>query len=185
MTQAPTSTSAHPAIARRRRRRAVLSVVAAMAAGLLLASCSSDGDDAETVDEIPESAVDLDAKPDTAAVLPSDRGEPPTELEIRDLVEGEGDEASAGDVVSVHYVGVDWEAGEQFDASWDRGQPFTFELGAGRVIAGWDQGVVGMQVGGRRVLTIPPDLAYGEQGAGDVIGPGATLVFVVDLLEVG
>jgi peptidylprolyl isomerase len=157
---------------------------AVIATGLLLAACSSDADDAESVDDIPESAVDLDAKPDTTAILPTDRGEPPTGLETRDLVEGEGDQAAAGDVVSVHYVGVDWETGEQFDASWDRGQPFTFELGAGRVIAGWDQGVAGMRVGGRRVLTIPPDLAYGEQGAGDVIGPGATLVFVVDLLEV-
>jgi peptidylprolyl isomerase len=107
---------------------------------------------------------------------------PPTQLEIEDLVAGDGDEAVPGQTVEVHYVGVSWSTGEQFDASWDRGQPFTFGLGQGQVIAGWDQGVAGMKVGGRRRLTIPPALGYGDRGAGGAIAPGETLVFVVDLL---
>jgi peptidylprolyl isomerase len=109
---------------------------------------------------------------------------PPAELHVEDLVVGEGDEAAQGQQVEVHYVGVAWSTGEQFDASWDRGSSFSFGLGQGRVIQGWDQGVAGMKVGGRRRLTIPPGLAYGERGAGGVIGPGETLVFVVDLLSV-
>jgi peptidylprolyl isomerase len=84
----------------------------------------------------------------------------------------------------VHYVGVAYSSGEEFDASWNRGQSFAFPLGAGNVIAGWDRGVVGMKVGGRRRLVIPPDLGYGDRGAGSVIGPGETLIFVVDLLDV-
>jgi peptidylprolyl isomerase len=111
-------------------------------------------------------------------------GEPPVELVIEDIVIGEGDEATPGQQVDVHYVGVAWSSGEQFDASWDRGSTFGFGLGQGQVIKGWDQGVAGMNVGGRRRLTIPPGLAYGERGAGGVIGPGETLVFVVDLLGV-
>jgi peptidylprolyl isomerase len=109
---------------------------------------------------------------------------PPESLQIDDDVVGEGVEAVAGTTVTVHYVGVSWSTGQQFDASWDRMEPFRFGLGAGQVIAGWDQGVVGMRVGGRRTLTIPPDLGYGSRGAGGVIGPDETLVFVVDLLEV-
>ena len=111
-------------------------------------------------------------------------GEPPAELEITDIWEGDGPVASAGDRVTVHYVGVAHSTGEQFDASWDRGEPLAFQLGAGRVIAGWDQGVQGMKVGGRRQLIIPPDLAYGDRGAGRVIGPGETLIFVCDLVSV-
>lgn len=110
--------------------------------------------------------------------------EPPTDLVIEDLVEGDGTEAVAGAVVSVHYVGVAWSTGQQFDASWDRGDTFEFRLGAGMVISGWDQGVQGMKIGGRRRLTIPPHLGYGERGAGGVIKGGETLVFVVDLLAV-
>ena len=109
---------------------------------------------------------------------------PPQELELEDIVVGDGDEAVPGRQVDVHYVGVSWSTGEQFDASWDRGGTFSFGLGEGRVIKGWDQGVAGMKVGGRRRLTIPPGLAYGERGAGGAIGPGETLVFVVDLLGV-
>jgi peptidylprolyl isomerase len=109
---------------------------------------------------------------------------PPSTLGIEDLTAGSGATAGAGQEVSVHYVGVSWSTGRQFDASWDRGEPFSFRLGAGQVIRGWDEGVAGMQVGGRRRLTIPPDLAYGSRGAGGVIGPGETLVFVVDLLGV-
>jgi peptidylprolyl isomerase len=110
-------------------------------------------------------------------------GEPPTQLLVEDIVVGNGTEVRAGANVDVHYVGVAWSTGTQFDASWDRGSTFSFPLGAGHVIAGWDQGVAGMKVGGRRRLTIPPDLGYGSRGAGGVIKPNETLVFVVDLVR--
>jgi len=109
---------------------------------------------------------------------------PPTELDIEELEVGSGSEALAGANVTVHYVGVSWSTGDEFDASWNRGDPFSFSLGRGQVIPGWDQGVAGMKVGGRRRLTIPPSLGYGASGAGGVIKPNETLVFVVDLLEV-
>ena len=111
-------------------------------------------------------------------------GDPPAELVIDDITVGDGDEAVAGKSVNVHYVGVSWSTGRQFDASWDRGDSFSFGLGGGQVIKGWDQGVAGMKVGGRRRLTIPPEMGYGSRGAGGVIGPNETLVFVVDLLGV-
>jgi peptidylprolyl isomerase len=110
--------------------------------------------------------------------------EPPTDLVVSDLTEGGGAEAAAGQFVDVHYVGVSHSTGEEFDASYNRGEPLRFRLGVGQVIAGWDQGVQGMKVGGRRRLVIPPHLAYGERGAGAVIGPGETLIFVVDLVDV-
>lgn len=109
---------------------------------------------------------------------------PPADLVIEDLTVGTGKEATKGTNVEVHYVGVAWSTGKQFDASWDRNEAFEFRLGAGQVIAGWDQGVAGMKVGGRRSLTIPAHLGYGNQGAGGVIKGGETLVFVVDLLNV-
>jgi peptidylprolyl isomerase len=109
---------------------------------------------------------------------------PPLKLIAEDIVEGEGQTAASGDTVDVHYVGVSWSTGREFDASWDRGRTFSFTLGENRVIPGWEQGVEGMQVGGRRQLVIPPELGYGDRGAGGVIAPGETLVFVVDLLEV-
>ena len=105
-------------------------------------------------------------------------------LEITDIWEGNGPEAARGDTVKVHYVGVAHSTGEQFDASWDRGDPLEFRLGAGQVIAGWNQGVKGMKVGGRRQLIIPPHLAYGDRGAAGVIAPGETLIFVCDLVSV-
>jgi peptidylprolyl isomerase len=115
--------------------------------------------------------------------VPSDQ--PPSyQLELDDITVGEGDEAVPGRVVEVHYVGVSWSSGEQFDSSWDRGDTFKFGLGKGQVIRGWDEGVAGMKVGGRRRITIPPNLAYGKRGAGGVIGPDETLVFVVDLIGV-
>ena len=110
---------------------------------------------------------------------------PPSDLVITDLTEGDGEEATAGQNVSVHYVGVALSTGEEFDASYNRGEPLTFRLGIGQVIQGWDQGVQGMKVGGRRQLVIPPHLGYGDRGAGGVIKPGETLIFVVDLLGVG
>jgi peptidylprolyl isomerase len=110
--------------------------------------------------------------------------EPPAELVTDDLAVGDGAEATPGQRVEVHYVGVAWSDGNQFDASWDRGDTFSFRLGGGEVISGWDQGVAGMRVGGRRRLTIPPQLGYGARGAGGVIKPNETLVFVVDLVGV-
>ena len=112
-------------------------------------------------------------------------GTPPSDLEVTDVVVGDGDEAKAGHNVTVHYVGVAFSTGEEFDASYNRGEPFAFPLGKRRVIAGWDQGVEGMKVGGRRKLVIPPHLGYGDRGAGGAIKPGETLIFVVDLLSVG
>lgn len=109
---------------------------------------------------------------------------PPTELVIEDITVGDGAEAQPGTTVDTHYVGKSWSTGKQFDASWDRGQSLSFPLGAGRVIQGWDQGIVGMKVGGRRKITIPPNLGYGAQGAPGAIAPNETLVFVVDLVGV-
>lgn len=111
-------------------------------------------------------------------------GPPPADLVIDDVTVGDGAEATAGTRVVVHYVGSAWSTGKEFDASWNRGDTFDFRLGAGEVIGGWDQGVAGMRVGGRRRLTIPPHLGYGSRGAGGVIKGGETLVFVVDLVAV-
>jgi len=115
--------------------------------------------------------------------IPGDES-PSYQLELEDLIEGDGDEAVPGKIVEVHYVGVSWSTRRQFDASWDRGDTFKFGLGKGQVIQGWDEGVKGMKVGGRRKITIPPNLGYGKRGAGGVIGPDETLVFVVDLVGV-
>jgi peptidylprolyl isomerase len=112
-------------------------------------------------------------------------GDIPFDLGVDDLVVGDGEEAVAGKKVTVHYVGVSFTTGDEFDASWDRGRPFEFKLGKGQVIPGWDSGVQGMRVGGRRRLTIPSAMAYGARGAGGVIKPHEPLVFVVDLLAVG
>ncbi len=125
--------------------------------------------------------------------LPVDRTKPeldfpgdeaPSDLVVEDLIEGTGDEATAGKTVSAHYVGWAFSSGEEFDSSWNRGAPLDFPVGAGRVIQGWDQGLLGMKVGGRRKLTIPAHMAYGDRGAGNVIKPGETLIFVVDLVDV-
>jgi peptidylprolyl isomerase len=112
-------------------------------------------------------------------------GPPPTDLEVVDEIEGTGEVATAGCTVRAHYVGVSFSTGEEFDASWNRGAPLDFRLGVGQVIPGWDQGIVGMRVGGRRRLVIPPHLAYGSRGAGSAIGPDETLIFVVDLVDIG
>jgi peptidylprolyl isomerase len=119
-------------------------------------------------------------KPDVGPI----EGEPPAELTIEDVTVGDGDEAKPGQYVTVHYVGVAHSSGKEFDASYNRGEPFAFPLGGGQVIQGWDHGVAGMRVGGRRRLTIPPALGYGARGAGGVIKPNETLIFVVDLLGV-
>lgn len=125
---------------------------------------------------------DLDQKPHVY-VPPGEA--PPADLVLEDLVVGEGPEATPGQTVNVHYVGVAWSTRQQFDASWDRDDIFSFSLGAGQVITGWDEGVAGMRVGGRRRITIPPHKGYGSQGAGGVIKGGETLVFIVDLLGIG
>jgi peptidylprolyl isomerase len=129
----------------------------------------------ETVD-----LTDTSVKPE----IPRPSGKAPERLEKEDIVKGKGRAAKDGDAVTVQYVGVSFSNGEQFDASWDRGEPFTFQLGAGEVIEGWDKGVKGMRVGGRRKLTIPPEMGYGPEGSSDgSIAPNETLVFVVDLVE--
>jgi peptidylprolyl isomerase len=121
---------------------------------------------------------DTKSKPE----VPAPQGDPPPELVVRDIVQGKGPKAKAGDELSMQYVGTSWSNGQQFDASWDRGaQPFTFQLGAGMVIPGWDQGLVGLRKGGRRLLIIPPEMGYGPNGTPDgTIAPNETLVFVVD-----
>jgi peptidylprolyl isomerase len=117
-------------------------------------------------------------------VVPPIDGELPSDLVIEDLTVGEGPQAQAGQTATVHYVGVSHSTGKEFDASWNRGETFSFPLGQGEVIQGWDRGVVGMRVGGRRRLVIPPHLGYGSRGAGRAIKPGETLIFVVDLVGV-
>jgi len=168
-------------------RPRTLAALTAIAALLAFTGCGDDDDDegsagsSTTETQLAEPEVDLDKKPKIE--VPEDTA--PAGLQIDDIVTGDGATARAGDMVKVHYVGVAYSTGEEFDSSWDRGEPFSFQLGAGQVIPGWDEGVAGMQVGGRRELTIPPDLAYGEQGSPPAIGPNETLIFVVDLLDVG
>jgi peptidylprolyl isomerase len=154
---------------RRSARSALLVTVAALVT-LAPAACGKDKKSAEV----------FGTKP--TVTVPS--GDPPTALQKKDLIAGKGTEATTGKKVTVQYVGVHFSTKKQFDASWDTGRPFPFTLGAGDVIKGWDEGVPGMKVGGMRKLTIPPELAYGDQGCGGVIPPQATLVFEVELLEV-
>jgi peptidylprolyl isomerase len=169
-------------------------LLACLLLALVAASCGDDEQEAastqETATATPEPAgtvdaaaisKDLDEKPEIA----KPEGTPPAELQKTDIVKGKGKAAKAGDNVSVQYVGVSWSTGVQFDASWDRGEePFKFPLGAGQVIPGWDEGVAGMKVGGRRLLVIPPDLAYGDQSPSPDIAAGETLIFVVDLKKI-
>jgi len=157
----------------------------AMCVALAFAGCGDDStDDSTSAQSTAEAAApqsDLaDTKVKPEIEVPD--AAPPTVLVEEELVEGTGPVAKKGDEVTVQYVGVGYESGEEFDASWDRGEPFKFQLGAGQVIKGWDEGVEGMKVGGRRQLTIPPDLAYGEAGSPPSIGPEETLIFVVDLV---
>ncbi len=180
------------------RRPFALLLVLAASGGLVACSGDEETDDAavqqapsESVEAEPESQVArargsepevtnaraTDEKPDIRVP----EGDPPTELQTEDLVEGDGRAAREGDQLRMQYVGVSWSTGEEFDASWERGEPFSFELGGGDVIRGWDQGIEGMRVGGRRLLVIPPDLGYGPQGSPPAIAPNETLVFVVDL----
>lgn len=154
--------------------------------GLAIAGCGGSSDSSSestaSAESTPTATTESKAKTKPKVTVP--KGAPPKKLEVKDLEEGSGPKAKAGDRVTVQYVGVDYKSGKEFDASWDRGEPFSFTLGAGEVIPGWDQGVEGMKAGGRRELIIPPNLAYGEAGAPPAIGPNETLVFVIDLLEV-
>ena len=166
-------------------RGAILTI----AACLLLALAGCGGDDSSSTSESSAESGASAKSPEAGApnkkpkvTVPN--GPPPKQLETKDLIEGEGAEAKAGDEVTGQYVGVNYKTGKEFDASWDRGEPFTFQLGAGMVIPGWDQGVEGMKVGGRRELIIPPELGYGSAGSPPAIPPNETLVFVVDLVEV-
>jgi peptidylprolyl isomerase len=171
-----------------------LLILPLLAATLALAACGGDSNDNETAatPAATETATTAPTETPTETATPEatkpkvkvPKGKPPTKLVVKDLKKGTGKEATDGSTVTVQYVGVLYDGGKQFDASWDRGEPFSFPLGAGQVIPGWDQGVKGMKVGGRRELIIPPDLGYGEQGAGADIPPNAALIFVVDLLDV-
>jgi peptidylprolyl isomerase len=176
-----------------RRSLPCLLLLAALAA-FALAACGSDDDGEATPppstkatqtqeepspSELREALKDTSTKP----VLPKPSGSPPRRLVKEDVVRGKGPAAKPGDTLTVNYVGVAFSTGEEFDASWDRGQPIKVQLGAGRVIKGWDRGLVGMREGGRRILTVPPELAYGRQGYPPAIAPNETLVFVIDLVK--
>jgi peptidylprolyl isomerase len=163
-------------------------LAALLAAAALAIGCGGDDEGSDTAAERPPATTaevttanprDLSVKP----VVEKPSGSPPRRLVVEDVVRGKGRPARRGDTVTMQYVGVAFSNGEQFDASWDRGQPFSFGLGSGQVIRGWDRGIAGMRVGGRRKLVIPPELAYGSQGQGP-IGPNETLIFVVDLLAI-
>jgi len=136
--------------------------------------------------EEPSPSAQREALKDTSTkpVIPKPSGSPPRRLEKQDIVKGKGPAAKAGDTLTVQYVGVAFSTGDEFDASWDRGQPFDVPLGAGRVIEGWDKGLVGMRKGGRRMLTVPPELAYGPEGYPPTIAPNETLIFAIDLVAI-
>lgn len=157
---------------------------------LVLAGCGGDDNAGDESTATPEATATEAAPAPTetpAASKPTvkvPKGNPPKKLIVKDLKEGTGAAATPGSTVTVQYVGVNYKGGKQFDASWDRGEPFSFPLGAGQVIKGWDVGVAGMKVGGRRMLVIPPDQGYGPQGSPPVIKPNETLVFVIDLVDV-
>lgn len=153
---------------------------------LSLSACGGGNDQETAATSTPEQTPapadpkDLSVKPEVV----SPGGDPPSSLKAKDIVRGKGRRATKGKDVTVQYVGISYSSGQQFDASWDNGQPFPFKLGTGQVIPGWDKGVAGMRVGGRRELTIPPELAYGTAGSPPNVGPNETLIFVVDLLKV-
>jgi len=186
-----------------RLRRAVLSAgfgLAALAAAVLIAGCGGSSSSSSTIGVGNENTSDQalvkageakepkEVKTPTSGPLATEpkvtvpTGPAPTKLEKKDLIVGSGTEAKTGDTVTVNYVGVLYKGGKEFDASWKRKEPFQFKLGVKQVIAGWDQGVVGMKVGGRRELVIPAELAYGKTGSPPTIPANAPLVFVIDLL---
>jgi peptidylprolyl isomerase len=174
--------------------KALMLIIAASLA-LFVAGCGGDsdsssgestasGESASAESNTESAAAEKAAAEKTKPKVTVPKGAPPKELETKDLEEGTGAEAKAGDEVTVQYVGVNYKNGKEFDSSWSRSEPFPFVLGSASVIPGWEQGVTGMKVGGRRELIIPPELAYGEAGSPPAIGPNETLVFVIDLLAV-
>jgi peptidylprolyl isomerase len=180
-------------------RTKLITLTIALALGAGFAACGDD-DDSSTAGETAATPTETAAPEPTDVValaaevskntkkkpeIPTPSGEPPSQLVVEDIVKGKGRAAEAGDTLTMNYVGTSWSTGEQFDASWDRGETFPFQLGAGMVIPGWDEGMVGMKKGGRRLLAIPPDMAYGPQGSPPAIGPNETLLFVVDLEKIG
>ena len=161
-----------------------LATIAALILTLAAVGCGDDDSSTTSTDAgAPADAGGAAEKTKPKVTVPD--GAPPTKLVVNDLEEGSGAEAVSGDEVTVQYVGVNYKDGKEFDSSWSRSEPFSFQLGAGMVIPGWDQGVEGMKVGGRRELIIPPGLAYGPEGAPPAIGPNETLIFVIDLVEAG
>jgi peptidylprolyl isomerase len=174
------------------RRAARLLTPLAVVAGLALSACGGDDDPAArqaTAEGTQPAQTETDAAADLRDTsmkpeIPKPTGSPPRRLVKEDIVKGEGPAARPGDMVVVHYVGVSFSTGAQFDASWDTGRPFSFPLGRAQVIEGWDEGIAGMRKGGRRMLTIPPEQAYGAQGFPPAIAPNETLVFVVDLVGI-
>jgi peptidylprolyl isomerase len=174
-------------------RRALIALLLAGSLGTGLIACGSDdetaSDDASTQITGPQRSVkDVDvSEPTNVKKKPSvavPDGKPPKRLEQADLVEGTGTAAKKDDEITAHYVGLSWSTGQEFDASWDRDETIDVTIGAGGVIPGWDTGLVGVKKGTRRVLVIPPDQAYGEQGQAPTIGPNETLVFVIDVTKV-
>jgi len=155
----------------------------AACAALAIVGCGGGDSSTESTESTTTEATTSSKKTKPKVTVP--KGAPPKKLVVKELEEGTGAEAQSDDEVTVQYVGVDYKSGKEFDSSWSRNEPFSFTLDAGEVIPGWDQGVAGMKVGGRRELVIPPELAYGEAGAPPAIGPNETLIFVVDLVEVG
>jgi peptidylprolyl isomerase len=179
-------------------RAKLLSLTLALLLGAGIAACGGDDSSSDetaatpaatetptpqrgNVDEI-AAGITKNTSKEPKIVTP--KGDPPSQLVIKDIVKGKGPKAKPGDTLTMMYTGYSWSNGKKFDASWDRGQPFPFQLGAGMVIPGWDRGMVGMQKGGRRLLIIPPDQGYGPQGSGP-IGPNETLIFAVDLKKIG
>jgi peptidylprolyl isomerase len=174
-------------------RRAITALILAGCLGTGLVACGSDDDstsrgDTTTVSGPQRSAKDVDVaaatntKEKPSVAVPD--GKPPSGLQQVDLVQGTGPAAKTGDKLKVQYVGLAWSTGQEFDASWDRGDTIDVTLGAGNVIPGWDRGLVGMKQGGRRLLVVPPSEGYGAQGQPPAIGPNETLVFVVDAVKI-
>ena len=178
-------------------RHAALAALIAVLLALALAACGDDddgGDSAGTNSSEPaqtepaapeEKAAEISTNVEAKPEIGKPTGDPPTELVKEDIVTGKGPAVKEGDSITVQYVGVNFSTGDQFDASWDNGAPITFQLAKGQLIDGWVQGIPGMKVGGRRKLTIPPDLGYGAQGSPPTIPPNETLVFVIDLKKIG
>jgi len=161
-----------------------LILIVAVCAGLLVAGCGSSDDSSTGSSESTGATTSESPAEKTKPKVTVPTGAPPKKLEVKELEEGSGAEVKAGDEVTVQYVGVNYKNGKEFDSSWSRNEPFSLTLGAGSVIPGWEQGIEGMKVGGRRELIIPPELAYGEEGRPPAIPSNETLVFVIDLLEV-